>query len=222
VAGEGGVLLCKTQELADRATSIIDCGRPHDKSGQLYTMGANYRMAELQAALANVAIERFPEQAKQREEMAAYMDEALSEIPGVRVLKRDPRHTTRSFYRYIFAIDPEVFGMTRNAICLALHKEGIPVETGYEPMHRYDLFQPELSRLPVPSAFPERFQFDQMSLPEAERAGEREAVWLSESVFRAGPQGVDDAVAALRKVYDNREDLAAKAEELMEAFRRGE
>ena len=47
------------------------------------------------------------------------------------------------------------------------------------------------------------------------------AVWLSESVFRAGPQGVDDAVAALRKVYENREDLAAKAEELMEAFRRG-
>ena len=31
------------------------------------------------------------------EGMAGYMDEALSEIPGVRVLKPDERHTTRSF-----------------------------------------------------------------------------------------------------------------------------
>jgi dTDP-4-amino-4,6-dideoxygalactose transaminase len=213
-SGEGGVLICKTAELAERAASIIDCGRPHDKEGKRFTMGANYRMGELQAALATVAIERFPEQAKQREEMAAYMDEALSEIPGVRVLKRDPRHTTRSFYRYIFAVDPEVFGVGHDAVCYALYKEGIPTWIGYEAMHHYELFQPQLSRLPVPSAFPERFQFDQMELPEAERACQREAIWLDENIFRAGRQGVDDAVAALRKVYENREELAEKLEGL--------
>ena len=105
--GEGGMLLCRTEELAERAISIIDCGRPHDEAGQQYTMGANYRMTELQAALGNVALERFPAQAKEREAMASYMDEALSDIPGVRVLKRDPRHTTRSFYRYILASPPK-------------------------------------------------------------------------------------------------------------------
>jgi hypothetical protein len=150
--------------------------------------------------------------------MAAYMDEALSEIPGIRLLKRDPRHTARSFYRYIFAIDPEVFGVTHEIVCLALHKEGIPVELGYEAMHRYELFQPQLSRLPVPSAFPERFQFDELHLPEAECAAEREAVWFDENVFRAGRQGVDDAVAAMQKVYDNRAELAARAEEQRAAF----
>jgi dTDP-4-amino-4,6-dideoxygalactose transaminase len=213
-SGEGGVLICRTAELAARAASIIDCGRPHDKEGKQFTMGANYRMGELQSALATVAIERFPEQAKQREEMAAYMDEALSEIPGVRVLRRDPRHTTRSFYRYIFAVDPDVFGVEHDAVCYALYKEGIPTWIGYEAMHHYELFQPQLSRLPVPSAFPERFQFDQLELPESERACQREAVWLDENIFRAGRQGVDDAVAALRKVYENREELAAKADEL--------
>jgi dTDP-4-amino-4,6-dideoxygalactose transaminase len=213
-SGEGGVLICKTAELAERAASIIDCGRPHDKEGKNFTMGANYRMGELQSALATVAIERFPEQAKQREEMAAYMDEALSEIPGVRVLKRDPRHTTRSFYRYIFAVDPEVFGVEHDAVCYALYKEGIPTWVGYEAMHHYELFQPQLSKLPVPSAFPERFQFEQMELPESERACQQEAVWLDENIFRAGREGVDDTVAALRKVYENREALAAKADEL--------
>jgi hypothetical protein len=85
-------------------------------------------------------------------------------------------------------------------------------------MHRYELFQPGLSRLPVPSAFPERFRFDQMHFPEAERASEREAVWLDESVFRAGRQGVDDAVAALQKIYDQRQELVAQAEQLRRPF----
>ncbi|MDQ7036056.1 MAG: aminotransferase class I/II-fold pyridoxal phosphate-dependent enzyme [Anaerolineae bacterium] len=79
-AGEGGLLICKSEEMALQATSIIDCGRPHDAKGEMMTMGANYRVSELQAALLNVAIERFPAQAKQREAMAAYMDEALSEV----------------------------------------------------------------------------------------------------------------------------------------------
>lgn len=217
-AGEGGMLICRTAELAQRAASITNCGRSHapgggPEQGNQFSLGGNFRLAELQAALGRVALERFPEQAAQREAMADYADEALSEVPGVRVLPRDPRQTTRSFYRYILAIDPEVFGVEHDAVCYALDQEGIPCWVGYEAMHRYDLFQPQLSKLPVPTAFPERFQFDQMQFPEAERACEREAVWLDESVFRAGRQGVDDAVAALRKIYGQRDELAQKVEE---------
>ena len=208
-AGEGGVLLCRTAELAARATSIIDCGRPHDEAGQMFTMGANYRLPELQAALGNVALERFPEQARQREEMAAYLEESLSEIPGIRLLKRDPRHTTRSFYRYVFAIQPEAFGAEHDVVCYALAAEGIPCWEGYEAMHHYELFQPGLSRLPVPSAFPERFAFDEMHLPEVEHACEHEAVWLDECIFRAGRQGVDDTVAALHKIQAHSAELAS-------------
>jgi dTDP-4-amino-4,6-dideoxygalactose transaminase len=207
-AGEGGILLCRTQEHALLATSIVDCGRPHDEAGKLYTMGSNYRMSEIHAALANVGIERFPEQARQREEMAAYMDEALSEVQGVRVLKRDERHTTRSFYRYIFAIDPDVFGANHDAVCAALDAEGISCWSGYKAMHHYDLFQPQLSRLAVPSAFPERFNFTEMILPEAERACEEEAVWLDEAIFRSGQKGVDEVISALNKVLANKDELA--------------
>lgn len=209
-SGEGGVLICRTAELADRAASVIDCGRPHAGGGggetgeRPFIMGGNYRLSELQSALANVGLERFPEQARQREEMADYLDEALSEIPGVRLLRRDPRHTTRSFYRYIFAIDPKVMELDHKAICAALSAEGIPCWQGYEAMTRYDLFQPQNSRLPVPSAFPDRFNFANVVLPETERASQQEAVWLDEAIFRAGKQAVDDVVAAVRKVYENR------------------
>ena len=212
-SGEGGILLCSTPELAARAASIIDCGRPHALGGGPEmpdgesVMGGNYRLGELQCALALVGLERFPSQAKLRESMAAYMDEALSEVPGVRVLKHDPRHTTRSFYRYIFAIDPVVFGTEHDLLCAALEAEGIPCWTGYEAMNNYSLFQPQESRLAVPTAFPEYFKFDNMKFPEAQRACEHEAVWLDEAIFRVGQKGVDDAVEAIKKIQKNISEL---------------
>ena len=210
--GEGGVLVCRTEELQQRAESIINCGRPYLKDGKrVYTTGANFRLGELQAALGVVGLERLPEQVKQRNEAANYLEESLSEVPGVRLLRRDPRHTTRTIYEYGFAIDPEVFKNDHEAVCAALDAEGIPCGTGYPPMNRYDLFNPRNSRLPVPSAFPERFDYTNLHLAEAERGGERESVWLGENVFRDGSKGVDDFVKALKKVLDNADDLAREA-----------
>jgi dTDP-4-amino-4,6-dideoxygalactose transaminase len=212
-SGEGGILLCKSPEHAALAASIIDCGRPHALGGGgedpdgLAIQGGNYRLSELQAALALVGLERFPAQAKQREQMAAYMDEALSEIPGIRVLKHDQRHTTRSFYRYIFAINPQEFGLEHDLLCAALDAEGIGCWVGYQAMHNYDLFQPQKSKLAVPNAFPQYFEFSKMNLPKATRACEHEAVWLDEAIFRAGHKGVDDAVQAIKKIQVNAREL---------------
>jgi hypothetical protein len=75
-------------------------------------------------------------------------------------------------------------------------------------MNQYELFQPRLSKLPVPSAFPEYFDFDKMSFPVAERASWVESVWMGESIFRSGKQGVDDLIAGLIKLVENRSELA--------------
>jgi hypothetical protein len=76
------------------------------------------------------------------------------------------------------------------------------------------LFQPQKSNLAVSKAFPEYFDFKNMNLPVATRACEHEAVWLDESIFRAGSKGVDDAVAAIKKIQRNAEELNAAADEL--------
>lgn len=205
--GEGGVLLCKDRLMAERAASIIDCGRPKDSEGTQFTMGVNYRWSEVHAALGLVALDRFPSQFNQREEMGAYLEESLSEVPGIRMLKRDLRQTRRNLYRYVIKIDPEYFGCDNKMFCYTLTQEGIPADTGYPAMHRYDLFQPGLSKLPVPSVFPDYFDFEKMSFPVTERASEIESVWTGEAIFRAGREGIDDLVAGMTKLANSRDEL---------------
>ncbi len=184
--GEGGVLLIKDPHLAQRAASIIDCGRPKDPEGVEFTMGQNYRWSELHAALGLVALERFPAQLEERSAMADYLEESLSDMPGITLLKRDLRHTRRSLYRYVFKIDPEFFGVRHDVFCQALSAEGIPVDTGYPVMSRYDLFQPYLSHLAVPSAFPEYFQSTRCPSQFTEQAAEAtQSGWANRSSGRA-------------------------------------
>ncbi|HEV8165447.1 MAG TPA: aminotransferase class I/II-fold pyridoxal phosphate-dependent enzyme, partial [Actinomycetota bacterium] len=57
-AGEGGSLLTGDEQLARRAHSLIDCGRPKDPDEKEYTFGANYRLGELHAALLLVGLGR--------------------------------------------------------------------------------------------------------------------------------------------------------------------
>jgi dTDP-4-amino-4,6-dideoxygalactose transaminase len=208
-AGEGGTLLTNDDRLARLAHSIIDCGRPKDSEEKEYTFGANYRLGELHAALLLPALQRFPAQQAERAENAELFEKMVGEVPGVRVMPRDPRITRWSFYNYILAMDPEAFGGAANqTVADALQAEGIAVDVQYPPMNRYDLFQPSLSKLPVAVEFAERLDPASMRFPVAERAGLRESLWFEENVFRAGREGVEDAVEALAKVQRHAGELA--------------
>jgi len=207
-AGEGGSLLTNDDDLARRAHSIIDCGRPKDAADKEYTFGANYRLGELHAALLVVAMERFPAQLAERAENGKRFEELVAQVPGVRVMPADPRITRWSFYNYILAIDPDAFaGRTNQVVCLAMEAEGVPAEVQYPPMNRYELFQPSLSRLPVCVEFADRLDPQTMSFPVAEAAGLRESIYFMEDVFRDGQAGVQDAVDALAKIQKHADEL---------------
>jgi dTDP-4-amino-4,6-dideoxygalactose transaminase len=207
-AGEGGTLLTGDEQLARRAHSLIDCGRPKDPDEKHYTLGANYRLGELQAALLLLGLERFPGQQAARAAAGRHFQRLAAAVPGVRPVPPDPRVSRWSFYCYVLRIDPEAFaGAGNRRVCEALEAEGVGCWPGYPPMSRYDLFQPGLSRLPVAVEHAGRLDPATMSFPVAERAALRETVYLDENVFRAGPHGVEDAVEALAKVQRYAEEL---------------
>jgi dTDP-4-amino-4,6-dideoxygalactose transaminase len=210
-AGEGGSLLTDDEGLARRAHSLIDCGRAKDPEEREFTFGANYRLGELQAALLLRALERLPAQQAERAETGRWFEELAGggAVPGVRLLPPDPRITRWSFYRYILLIDPDAFAGASNVrVCEALEAEGVGAWEGYQPMSRYDLFQPALSRLPVAVEHAARLDPSRMSFPVAEDAALRRTVYLDENVFRAGRRGVEDAVEALAKIQRHAAELA--------------
>jgi dTDP-4-amino-4,6-dideoxygalactose transaminase len=207
-SGEGGTLLTNDDTLARRAHSIIDCGRAKDEDEKEYTFGANYRLSELNAALLEVAMRRFPDQQAERAETGKAFERMAAEIPGVRVMPHDERITRWSFYNYVLAIEPDAFaGRTNEVVCEAMEAEGIPAEVQYPPMSRYELFQPALSRLPVAVEFADRLDPAKMSFPVADAAGLRESVYFMENTFRAGEEGVRHAAEALAKIQANAGDL---------------
>jgi dTDP-4-amino-4,6-dideoxygalactose transaminase len=208
-AGEGGTLLTSDDDLARRAHSIVDCGRAKDERGQEYTFGANYRLGELHAALLVTQMQRFEHQRAEREDAATYFEEVAVDVPGVRVMPRDRRITRWSFYNYLLAIEPDAFaGASNEVVAYALEREGVAAEVQYPPMSHYDLFQPSRSRLPVAVEFAERLDPSKMSFPVAEDAALRRSIYLQENVFRAGREGIDDAVEAVAKVQKHADELA--------------
>jgi dTDP-4-amino-4,6-dideoxygalactose transaminase len=208
-ADEGGTLLTDDEQLARRAHSLIDCGRAKDPAEREFTFGANYRLGELHAALLLGALERLPAQQAQRAEAARHLQELAAGLPWLALLPPDPRITRWSFYRYIVLIEPEAFaGASNTRVCEALEAEGVGAWEGHQPMSRYDLFQPALSRLPVAVEHAGRLDPATMSFPVAEEAALRRTVYLDESTFRAGRRGIDDAVEALAKVQRHAAELA--------------
>jgi dTDP-4-amino-4,6-dideoxygalactose transaminase len=207
-SGEGGTLLTNDETLARRAHSIVDCGRAKDPDEKDFTFGANYRLSELNAALLEVAMRRFPSQQEARAAAGKRFEGLVAAIPGVTVMPADERITRWSFYNYLLKIDPEAFaGRPNEVVCAAMEAEGIPAEVQYPSMNRYELFQPALSRLPVAVAYADRLDPTMMSFPVAEAAGSRESVYFMENVFRDGDEGVADAAEALAKIQANAGEL---------------
>ncbi len=207
-SGEGGTLTTNSDRLSELAVSIIDCGRAKGQHSEHGTFGANYRLSELQAAALAAQVEKLEAQIAERAASAAYFEELIADVEGVRLLTVDERVTRRSFYRYIVCIDPDAFaGAGNSLLCDALDEEGIDCWEGYPSLTRDPLFQPWLSRLPVAVEYADRLKPEAWDCPVSDLAGSRQTVYLDENIFRAGKQGIEDAVAAFRKISDGASQL---------------
>ncbi|MHA1912986.1 MAG: DegT/DnrJ/EryC1/StrS family aminotransferase [Promethearchaeota archaeon] len=142
-SGEGGAIICNSEDLAEKIYSYIDCGRR--KNGYYYahySYGTNYRLSEFHAALLRKQLEKFPKQHELRNKNAQYFTNKLNQIDGIQVMDLTPGTEECGYYLYPIIFEPKNFdGITKEQFKEELITRGIPTDDCYPPLHTLNCFR---------------------------------------------------------------------------------
>lgn len=131
--GEGGVIITNDDKAADFMRALRNQGRaPGDTWLQHTHLGYNYRIDEMSAALGQTQMQRLDELLKKREQVAAWYEARLSEIPAVEVPFVESSTTRMSWFVYVIRFDAKI---NRDDIAKRLEARGIPVRPYFLPIH---------------------------------------------------------------------------------------
>jgi len=224
-SGEGGVIVTNDDLLADRLRLIrnhaeaVLSARGIKSKGELVNMvGFNYRMTEIEAAIAHEQLKKLPDLLSERIENTYYLNGRLSHIPCLKKteIRPESRHV---FYVHALEFDPAIAGMHRNTFIDAVKAElpktllrdesEVLLSYGYvKPLYLQPLYQERI-------AFgKEGFPFKQSDVdyakglcPVTEKM--HYDLLVSHEFMRPGmsKKDMDDVISAFEKVWENRGDL---------------
>jgi dTDP-4-amino-4,6-dideoxygalactose transaminase len=129
--GEGGFVLTNSDTLARRARVWADKGwnyAPEDPDHEF--MGLNYRMTELQGAVALAQLRKLKAMTRQRVATAGMLCEQLETIPGIRPIPTTPG-ATQTYWRVGLLVDEDEIGVGPDEIGDALMRVKIWNKPGY-------------------------------------------------------------------------------------------
>lgn len=214
-SGEGGALLTNDDELAERLYSFHNNCRARKTASFNFTYrgtrGANLRLTEFQGALLLAQMTRLEQQAKTRDENAAYLAKQLAEIPGIVPAKNYDGCTRSAHHLFMFRYQKEKFAdLSRAKFIAAMAAEGIPCSGGYSPLNTEQFIQEALKT----KAYQRVYSADVLA-NWAERtrcpANDKvcaEAVWFTQTMLLGTLADMDDIVAAARKISAHAAALA--------------
>lgn len=198
-SGDGGVAITDDDTFADRLRLFRDKGwlrgTPHARAYP--QLGLNYRITELQSAVALPQLATLPDVVNRRRALAARLDAALGEVDGV-TLWTPPPGGEASYWCYPFFIEAG----RRDAVAAHLAARGVPVTPGYigapifeclAATERRETFG--TSGYPYTLA-PEGFDYDATEVPATRDALDRVIVfWIHEDLSDDDADAVAAAIA---------------------------
>lgn len=156
--GEGGMVVTDDDAAADFMRSLRNQGRAVGDTWLQHThLGYNYRLDEMSAALGMMQMRRLDELLTKREQVAAWYEARLSEIPGVEVPIIESYTTRMSWFVYVVRFNPKI---DRDVLANRLEKKGVPARPYFLPIH----LQPYMA---------ERFGWREGDFPVTEDLGRR-------------------------------------------------
>jgi UDP-4-amino-4,6-dideoxy-N-acetyl-beta-L-altrosamine transaminase len=147
---EGGMALTNSDELAQslnllrshgitRDAELMTCEPDGPWYYQQISLGYNYRMTELQAALGVSQLNRLDEYVASRHLLAEEYDNQLESLP----IKTPWRHPDgySGFHLYVIRLDLEKIKLSHRDVFEALRAQGIGVNLHYIPVHTQPYYQ---------------------------------------------------------------------------------
>ena len=145
--GEGGAVLTNNLELSNRVRLLRSHGitrEPHQMikkpSGPWYyeqtSLGFNYRMTDIQAALGKSQLSRLNQYVDRRREIADWYDEKLKEAPVDPLIRKTDRES--SHHLYVIRVKGGI--KERDHLLQSLRRAGICASVHYIPVYRQPYF----------------------------------------------------------------------------------
>jgi perosamine synthetase len=215
--GEGGILVTNDARLAERLSLIRNHAEAVVKSDEpavlCNLLGFNFRMGEIEAAIASVQLTKLAERVASRQAAAARLTAGLSQLAGLKtpVVAAGCTHV---YYVYGLTLDPAQVGVSRKAITDALKAEGVPgLVIGYQNLHRLPLFRNRIAYgtggFPWTSPYASRsVTYEKGLCPVAETLHDSTFFGLNLCMFEYSDAEVDRVLAAFHKVWAGRDQLA--------------
>ncbi len=197
--GEGGVVVTNSEDHYHKLYALHTLGRAFGSPWYTHSeLGWNYRLTELQAAVACAQLRRFDVQRATRAANAAYLTEFLSGMEGILVKHLDPRATNPIFHLFAFRFQRDAWpGLSRRRFVVALNAEGIPCTEGYShPIYRNPLFGFSED---VSSAYADRCHVAEQIC--------REAVWLPQNLLLGDRHDMEEIAGAITKIRLHLQEL---------------
>ncbi len=213
-SGEGGAVMSNDRDFIERCYAFHNNSRGRGNNGADFSYrnkGLNVRMTEFQAALLLSQMTRLEKQMRVREANAAYLTKALDEIAGISPARMYGQTTRNAYHLYMFRYDREPFSsLSRSAFLKALAAEGVPASGGYSPLNREPVLKNTLESRGYRRVYGERdiSQWAERNHCPANDQLCGEAVWFTQTMLLGPRQGMDDIVAAIRKIQAHSSELA--------------
>lgn len=137
--GGGGMLLSDDKALVDRARFLATQARDAAPHYQHSSIGYNYRMSNVAAAIGRGQLRTLDERVASRRRNFELYRASLGDLPGLSFMPESPGGYASRWLTCV-QVDPAGFGATREDVRLALEAENIEARPVWKPMHLQPVF----------------------------------------------------------------------------------
>jgi perosamine synthetase len=169
--GEGGIVVSGDAALARRMYLFINKAWGYgDPNPDHYFLAPNYRLSELQGAVALAQLEKLEQSVLRRVDLAAQLDQLLADIPGIETPLVRPK-CTHTYWKYCLRVDPAQIRDGAVGLAAALRESGIFTVPRYiqKPAFMCEVFAQQRtfgnSRFPFTLARPEAVDYSRERFP---------------------------------------------------------